>query len=227
MKTLLGHKKAGGGHHLTADRWSLISGRRPLTSGVRAGFSLLELLLAITVLIIIVLVIALVFQQANTAWRSGTRKAGAETTLRSIMGVIEHDLTEAVDGTQFGVSTPNGFDQYSATLVTLDGTNRMPQQVKYSYSGGDLTRATFAMSAGTSPTNWAVGVQTSTAILNGSQPLSSFSFNPVWGAGMPSPALPLCVEIEAHVQKKGTFAVVSGYSLGQNQKPSDRIVASP
>jgi type II secretory pathway pseudopilin PulG len=60
MRTLLRHKKAGGGHHLTADRWSLISGRRPLTSdlrpltsGKRGGFTLLELLVVVTMMIFI------------------------------------------------------------------------------------------------------------------------------------------------------------------------------
>jgi len=203
---------------------------KPLRS---SGFSLLELLLAITVLIIIVLVIALVFQQANTAWGSGTRKAGAETTLRGIMGIIEHDLTDAVDGAQFSSALANQWSSSSLTFVTVDGTNRVPQQVTYtvqssaSGSGFDIIRGCQQLDVNPSSHQWepCSTIPLVQSTLNGTQALSSCTFTPVPASA--TTGLPLRVEIEAHVKKQGSFAVVSGYSLGQNRSPSDYIVASP
>ena len=191
-----------------------------------AGFSLLEVLMAITVLIIIVLIISLVFQQAQNAWGSGTRKAGAETTLRSIMGSIERDLNHAVDAAQFGQVNPSAGSSSTIEFVTLDGTNRVPQIVEYAFVAGDLTRSTYAVSAPpTSPTNWVFSATAATtAILNGSQPLLSCTFTVV---PSPTPGLPLRVEIEAHAQKKGSFAIVSGWCEGKNPPGTHGIVVSP
>jgi len=208
---------------------------QPAVAKRRRGFSLLELLMAVTVLIIIVMIIALVFQQAHTAWGTGTRKAGAETTLRAIMGVIERDLTHAVDATQFGQA--NTFTEISGsdgtiTFVTLDGTNRMPQQVQYTYtsSAGTLTRSIAQLIAGSSPSNWTVLASSPAACINGSQPLSAFAFHVIAAASTDvAPGLPQRVEIEAHLVKNGNFAVVSGWSLGRNRTghPEDKIQASP
>ena len=187
--------------------------------------------MAISVLIVIVLIIALVFQQANTAWHSGTAKAGEESALRGIMGVIERDLALAVDATHFGQL--NTFSGSSASFVTLDGTNRMPQLVKYSFSGGDLTRTVLqADSNPSTPTSWSFSGSKGSAssILNGSQQLSSFAFTAISApANDAAPTLPLRVDIEAHVVKNQNFAIVSGWSLGRNRPghPEDKIVASP
>ena len=202
-----------------------------LQPSARAGFSLLEILLAVTVLIVIVMIISLVFQQAHNAWGAGTRKAGAETTLRSIMGVIEHDLTLAVDDAAFGGSlnsfpTP-GASTASIEFVMLDGTNRLPQVVLYNFSGGDLTRSTIPLIPGSSPTNWVQGTQSAGVTLNGGQPLNICTFSVP--SGTTSVGLPLRLEIETHVLKQGSFSIVSGWSEGRNRPghPEDKIVVSP
>jgi len=191
--------------------------------------------MAVTVLIIIVLVISLVFQQAHIAWGVGTRKAGAETTLRSIMGIIERDLTHAVDAEQFGQANffpPPGAIAQEIEFVTLDGTNRMPQLVNYKFvDGSDLTRTTYSVLSVTSPTNWTFNnTAASSAILNGSQPLTLCTFFvPAMPVGAIIAGLPQRVEIEAHIQKQGSFAIVSGTSAGRNRAghPEDAIVVSP
>ena len=211
-------------------------GLRP-SSRRRAGFSLIELLMAITVLIIIVMIIALVFQQAHTAWGSGTRKAGAETTLRGIMGIMERDLAQAVDDTAFGGSInqfpPAGSYPPSTTpqeikFITLDGTSRLPQLVDYRFDGANLIRNTYQVSA-VSASSWTFSTTADApspgVILNGTQTISRLAF--FVPSGSPAIGLPLRLEIEAHVIKQGAFAVVSGYSLGRGRSPSDKIVASP
>ena len=221
---------------LNEDRGAQRARRQPRTKKPTqcAGFSLLEVLMAVTVLIIIVLVISLVFQQAHIAWGVGTRKAGAETTLRSIMGIIERDLTHAVDAEQFGQANffPHpGLIAQEIEFVTLDGTNRMPQLVNYKFDGSDLTRTTYSVVSVTSLTNWIFNnTAASSAILNGSQPLTLCTFSvPAVPVGTTIAGLPLRVEIEAHIQKQGSFAIVSGTSAGRNRAghPEDAIVVSP
>jgi prepilin-type N-terminal cleavage/methylation domain-containing protein len=91
MKTLLGHKKAGGGHHLPSDLWHLISNRRPLTSdlrsltsGKRGGFTIIELLAVIT---LIAMLIALLFGAAQYVIRTA-RDQQAHTTATALQVAI-------------------------------------------------------------------------------------------------------------------------------------------
>ena len=188
--------------------------------------------MAVTVLIMIVMIISFVFKQAHNAWGSGTRTAGAETALRSVMGTLERDLTHAVDAEQFGQA--NSFTPTDIEFATLDGTNRAPQLVHYSFSGGNLSRSTIALSGGSSPTNWVAGVETTAAIINGSQllsvPAARAFFTFVYPASDPTHiGLPLRVEIEAHAIKSANFALVSGWSEGRNRSghPEDKILVLP
>ncbi len=199
-----------------------------------AGFSLIELLMSITALILIVLVIALVFQQTHSAWGTGIRRAGVETTLRSVMGTIERDLTHAVDDATFvgligpfNVFPAPGSSALTIKFIALDGTNRLPHWVWYTFASSNLTRQTFAASSLSSATNWTFAALSSTAIINGDQPLTSCTFSVP--AGTPPDGLPLRVEIEAHAKKGDSFALVSGWSEGRNRpgRPEDRIVSSP
>jgi len=195
------------------------------------GFSLLELLVAITVLIVIVMVTALIFQQASVAWGTGTRKAGAETNLRAVMGTIERDLAMAVDDTPFGGNI-NSFNSSSCSFVTLDGSvdttvsppYRMPQKITYSLSGGNVTRTVFK-GRYMNPT-WDFSTQASSATLGGGM-ITTFTCSPIAApANGPAPSFPLRVEIEAHATKSGQFAIISGWSKGRGKQASDRISAS-
>lgn len=213
--------------------------KRAMTaSGKSSGFSLLEILMAVTVLTIIVLMTSLVFQQTQNAWSSGVRTASLDTTLRTTMGFLERDLTHAIDATPYAtplngicnatsniaLGAPGGFE-----LMTLDGdatttTNRMPQLVDYdlsvsaSGSGFDLTRKVYPVYvAAGSPPSWSAGPPSMTAVVNGDTPLSSFAITFIPAPAGSMGALPLRADIEAHVitaLTNQTFAVVSGKSAG-------------
>jgi len=199
----------------------------------RLGFSLLELLVAITVLIVIVMVTSLIFQQASAAWGTGTRKAGAETALRSVIGAVERDLAMAVDDTPFGGHI-NSFSANSCTFVTLngavasDGTSRMPQRITYSYGGGNVTRTVSKGAWSSLSGSWSFTVLPPSSTLGGGL-LTKFdvSVGAAAPANDPAPSLPLRVDIEAHATKYGQFAIVSGWSEGRNQQSTnDMITAS-
>jgi len=188
----------------------------------RAGFSLLEMLVAVTVLVVIVLIASMVFQQTQTAWTAGSRRAAAETALRGIMGILERDLTHAVDATQFG-ATIGGQQSFGAngfTFVTLDGTNRMAQLVDYTFGGGNLTRYTqqiIASGAG----SWTLGPQIpspATPLNEGfSMPTSGFSvrfydMNNALQFSMST--LPSRVEVTAQISLSTPYISLSGFSYG-------------
>ncbi len=196
----------------------------------RCGFTLLELLMAITALMLMVLMLALVFQQTHGTWGSGIRQAGAETTLRSVLGILERDLTHAVDATAFGLDAQyNAFGPANLQFVTLDGTNRVPQVVIYEYNSTayTLSRKTRELTAGAS--GWSLGTASAPAIINGTQKIG-FGADPRRATvSLSSSNLPLFVTIQVRAQKGGAFGVVSGWSEGRNRPghPEDRIEATP
>jgi prepilin-type N-terminal cleavage/methylation domain-containing protein len=103
MKTLLGHKKAGGGHHLTSDL-------RPLASG-RGGFTLIEMLVVVIIIAILAGMI-LGLLKISGSW---VAKSQTNERLGKVRAAIEEFYAEygeyppvpAYDGTQpFGYEYP-------------------------------------------------------------------------------------------------------------------------
>ena len=206
---------------------------KPTVFSTRAAFSLLEVLLATTVLIMIIMVISLVFRQTHTAWVAGTRQADADTELRSILGFIERDLTHAVDGTarfgpDFGISftDPSGAGTghyHGLSFVTIDGTNRVPMWVTYKYDTVNTAvyRATqmITVQAGAwSPLDPPTIITdasnpAATPPLNSSK-LSECDFFPVYANGAATTSLPLRVNVKVVAVPGNSFAFVSGRSQG-------------
>ncbi len=67
----------------------------------RLGFSLIEILVAMTILMIIVLIVAGIFQQTGLAWSLGLRRADAQSVTRAVIGAINRDLAMIVDPANF------------------------------------------------------------------------------------------------------------------------------
>lgn len=65
------------------------------------GFSLIEVLVAMTILMIIVLLVAGIFQQTSLAWSLGLRRADAQSVTRAVIGAINRDLAMIVDPANF------------------------------------------------------------------------------------------------------------------------------
>lgn len=64
----------------------------------RAGFSLIEVMVATGVLLVLVLMVSAVFRQASSSWDSGYSRAEGGMVIRSVMGTIQRELSKAVDG---------------------------------------------------------------------------------------------------------------------------------
>ena len=91
----------------------------------RTGFTLIEILVATTILLVIVILASLVFQQTTGAYHTGERKVNAQVALRNVVGAMTRDLALAVDSRDYpsaNSSVKNDFRSKSMSFVALSGT---------------------------------------------------------------------------------------------------------
>lgn len=74
---------------------------RNLNKNLKAGFSLIEVMVATLILLIIVLMIGSVFRQGTSTWDSGYARAEGGMIVRAVIGSIQRELSTAVDGRRF------------------------------------------------------------------------------------------------------------------------------
>ena len=103
---------------------------RPLRRLGRRGFSLIEVLVAMTILTVIVLIVAGIFQQTGLAWTLGLRRADAQSVTRAVVGAISRDLAMMVDPANFVIAP-----------AEQDGSAR-----ESAYSAGNVDAADGALS---------------------------------------------------------------------------------
>ncbi len=86
----------------------------------RRGFSLMEVLVAMSILSIIVLIVARIFQQTSLAWSVGLNRAASQSSTRAIVGALSRDLMMAVDPSSFLPMNEDG--RTEATGAALEQT---------------------------------------------------------------------------------------------------------
>jgi len=125
----------------------------------QCGFSMIEVLVAATIMIMIVMMLGMIFQQSSQAWRTGKHRADIYQQVRAIFGAIQRDASMAVDqnslpkslfeGANAPLSENQVFSGDTLLFYTLTGTGfedgadaqsgRMPLRslrlVKYSGQG--------------------------------------------------------------------------------------------
>lgn len=181
----------------------------------RAGFTLIEILVATTILLLIVMMMSMVFQQSSGAFQSGTNRVNAQKVLRNILGVIARDMTLAVDSAQYpGLKDKQKFGKTGVAFVALTGNpdaagRRSPQWIEFSFNGAKVTRscADLQWRGG----QWTAGTGES-VIVNPDYDLTDFKFDP------PTDTLPLRVDIEGRLTTKGQFAFIRGRSAGKDRE---------
>ncbi len=102
----------------------------------KQGFSLVEVLVATTILLVIMVLVSMVFQQQSGAFQAGRDRISGQSSLRNVMGIIERDLTLAVDSSEYPGLPDNVFQKEEMGFVTTAG---IPNK---SYTGEDLTAGT-------------------------------------------------------------------------------------
>jgi prepilin-type N-terminal cleavage/methylation domain-containing protein len=76
----------------------------------RGGFSLVEVLAAMTILAVIVLMLNRIFADASRAWLQGTRTAELNSTARALMDYFTRDLVSAVFDPPAGAAAARRYD---------------------------------------------------------------------------------------------------------------------
>ena len=65
------------------------------------GFSLIEVMFATAVLLVVVPMVGAVFRQASSSWDGGYARAEGGMIVRGVLGSIQRELSQAVDGRRF------------------------------------------------------------------------------------------------------------------------------
>jgi prepilin-type N-terminal cleavage/methylation domain-containing protein len=113
------------------------------TAGRRQGFTLLEILVAMSILVVIVLLLTQMFHQSSIAWDSGMRKVDLNMETRAVLSAMTLELTQAVgdDVLQLNM-TDDSTEVLFHTLKKPTSTNRAVERVFYQWSGDGLLRQT-------------------------------------------------------------------------------------
>jgi prepilin-type N-terminal cleavage/methylation domain-containing protein len=162
---------------------------------MKSGFTLLELLVAMIILMVIVLASARIFDQSTVAWDSGSRKAEVNMTGRAVADFMAQEISQAV------YDEDSGLDEFqvsgaSAIFFTLQsseiGANRAARRIQYSLSGNQLERQVTVSSGLAYP--WADGTSDAKPMADDIQ---SVSFTP-YPVGT---ILPLYVDVKVTVRR--------------------------
>ena len=91
----------------------------------RRGFSLIEILVAMAILVVIVLIVGGLFQQTSLAWTLGMQRATEQSNVRAVAGALGRDLASMVDpGNLVIYPSSSGGDQAGALSEGLGGTTK-------------------------------------------------------------------------------------------------------
>ena len=89
----------------------------------RRGFSLIEILVAMSILVVIVLIVGGLFQQTSLAWTLGMQRATEQSNVRAVAGALGRDLASMVDpGNLVIYPSKTGGAQAGALSEGLGGT---------------------------------------------------------------------------------------------------------
>jgi prepilin-type N-terminal cleavage/methylation domain-containing protein len=186
----------------------------------RAGFSLIEILVATTILLIIVMLMSMVFQQSSGAYQSGTSRVNAQKVLRNIMGVIARDLALAVDS-RYYPGLKNQFDANRVGVVALTGNaddtgRRTPQWIEFSYLGARVSRGCHDLKWDAGGKKWSTTGSAQTSVLNPDDELLEFNFV-IDPSDDPESQLPRRVDVYGKLATSGKFSFIRGRSAGKDR----------
>lgn len=110
----------------------------------KSGFSLIEVMVATAILMIIVVMIGNIFRQSSSAWETGYSKAEGAMGVRSVLGLIQKELSTAVNGKEFGLNsavdvTPSKITFYCFKKIAGTGEREL-HKVTYNISGNEVKR---------------------------------------------------------------------------------------
>lgn len=193
------------------------------------GFSLIEILIATSILLVIVVMVSMVFQQQSAAFQSGESRVKGQAAVRNAMGMIMRDLALAVDSTNYPSLPANSFSGSSLSFLATSGeTGSDPagnpldagatlQHISYNVSGGIVKRTV----DGYKLTNagWTKQGSSASELNNSLNKLKSMKFEESSGG---SATFPDFVTIKAEYAGSDSSFAVRGQSAGPDGKWNSR-----
>ena len=199
--------------------------RRSRPPARRGGFTLLEVVVATSVLIILTLMIGSLFRQATSSWNTGRVRGEGSMIARSVLGAVARDLATAIDGRPYGFSGGPEASDGSLEFVCVKSAGARGQSVhKISYTvtptgatrkdavwdgdsfGPARNFTLFEIGSGESPVE-----EASFELVGAAAQSRSFEKNA--GAKWPGAT---AVKLRMKLSQKGAFTGVSVRSRGKN-----------
>lgn len=115
--------------------------------GSNKGFSLIEVMVAVAILMTIVLMVGKMFREATNTFETGSNSAEGTTGVRSVLGSIERELVQAIDGREYGLDDPVDVKENTITFYRYadpakKGTDeRELQLIKYTFGRNSVVRS--------------------------------------------------------------------------------------
>jgi hypothetical protein len=118
---------------------------------LKTGFSLIEVMVATTILMIIIIMVGNIFRHASSAWDTGYSSSEGIAGVRSVLGIFQRELADAIDGRKFEkwslpinvTGTTVEFYRYvdPRNYSSKNGDSELEiQKITYSFSDGRVTR---------------------------------------------------------------------------------------
>jgi prepilin-type N-terminal cleavage/methylation domain-containing protein len=197
------------------------------------GFSMIEVLVAATIMTMIVMMLGMIFQQSSQAWSTGKHRADTYQQVRALFGAIQRDASMAIDqnslpknqvGAEGYFKDDQSFSGSSLKFYTLTGTGfnndadpatgtprRSITLVEYSGNGSRSVKTYVPVSGG----GFANGAPQDFSILSPSQKgpslkVTGFTAYDSKGASVGANVFPAYVAVSAGVQVDG----VQSYDVG-------------
>lgn len=199
--------------------------RRLRSSARRGGFTLLEVVVATSVLIILTLMVGSLFRQATSSWNAGRVRGEGSMIARSVLGSVSRDLATAIDGRPYGFSggpEASGGTLEFVCLKSAGANGQTVHKITYNVTSTGATRKDEiwdgdSFGSARSFTLFEIG--------SGVSPIEAVSFEPVGpsaqtrafekNAGAKWPGA-TAVKLRMKLSQKGAFTGVSVRSLGKN-----------
>ena len=125
----------------------------------RNGFSMIEVLVAATILVVVVMMLGALFQQTSTAWRIGLMRTGGYAQIRTYIGTFQRDASAMINANLLPKSLlyNNEEQNFGATEVrfyTMTGSDKMRSLNYIIYdTGGRRTYRTLKLDQGNASGN--------------------------------------------------------------------------
>lgn len=104
------------------------------------GFTLIEVLVAMAMLLIIVMIVAQVFQQARVAWDTGKRRVDVNMKGRALADFMAQEMAKAVRNSTYPEFGASGKTAKFWMLGDATKTDTAVQKVSYSFNGTTVSR---------------------------------------------------------------------------------------